>query len=104
VIEALKLWAIKTKAGHPELQKLGYFGSYAVGNWGVGSDLDIIAILGASSKPFEKRLLSWDLSELPVPADLLMYTSAEWHKLELENNRFWQTIQREIVWLELDPG
>ena len=102
VTEALKQWAIKSKTEHPELKKLGYFGSYATGNWGVGSDLDLIAIVDTSPNPFEKRIIGWDLSELPVPIDLLTYTTTEWFKMEYEDNRFWQTLQKEIVWLELE--
>ncbi|MCP4750336.1 MAG: nucleotidyltransferase domain-containing protein [Proteobacteria bacterium] len=100
IIEILETWAIKAKLQHSELEKLGFFGSYARGDWGVGSDLDLVAIVSVASKPFEQRALSWDLSELPVPADLLIYASDEWQRLEKENNRFWHTLRQETIWLE----
>ncbi len=53
---------------------IGYFGSYARGDNGVGSDLDGIVIVKDSKAPFGKRGTEWDLSILPVPFDLLIYT------------------------------
>ena len=52
VIKALKDWMIVEADHQPELIELGYFGSYARGDWGVGSDLDLIAILSHSTIPF----------------------------------------------------
>ena len=57
------------ESARPELIRLGYFGSYANGTWGVGSDLDLVAVVSDSEEPFERRALSWDLALLPVPAD-----------------------------------
>jgi predicted nucleotidyltransferase len=51
---------------------VGYFGSYARGDWGVGSDLDIVAIVSASDDAWDRRARSWDLSGLPVAADLMI--------------------------------
>ncbi len=64
------------------------------GNWGVGSDLDIIVIVERSPEPFERRAACWDTLELPAPADLLIYTAAEWEQHPLQSR-----IQREIVWV-----
>ncbi|MFC1534177.1 nucleotidyltransferase domain-containing protein [Thermodesulfobacteriota bacterium] len=78
----LRRWVKNEAVKHHGLCKLGYFGSYARGDWGVGSDLDLIAIVVESSEPFERRSLSWDLRKIPVPADLLIYTINEWEKLQ----------------------
>jgi hypothetical protein len=45
----------------PEVVALGYFGSYARGDWGGGSDLDSIAVVTETGKPFERRSAGWDL-------------------------------------------
>jgi predicted nucleotidyltransferase len=82
--------------------RLGYFGSYARGDWGVGSDLDLIAIIHHSVEPFERRSLTWDLSTLPVPAELLVYTSGEWESLQKEGGRFARTLGQETVWVYED--
>ena len=99
VREAVYLWAREEVAKHPELLRLGYFGSCARGDWGVGSDLDVIAIVKASSEAFERRALSWSLSSLPVPSDLVVYTEKEWNLLEEKGGRFVSTLSRETVWV-----
>jgi predicted nucleotidyltransferase len=76
---------------------VGYFGSYARGNWGVGSDLDIVVIVPASHDAWERR--AWDLSGLPVPADLLIYTQAEWDRLSRGEGRFARVLTHEVVWV-----
>ncbi len=91
---------VKSRAG---IIKLGYFGSYARGDWGVGSDLDIVAIVDRASEPFERRSLTWDLSPLPVPAELLVYTSTEWQSLQKEGGRFVRTLEQETVWVYEAP-
>jgi hypothetical protein len=84
---------------HPDLLRAGYFGSYARGNWGVGSDLDLVAVVQESGEPFERRAMSWDPSGLPVPADLLVYTAQEWREMQAQGGRFAQTLAQETVWV-----
>jgi predicted nucleotidyltransferase len=79
--------------------RLGYFGSYARGDWGVGSDVDLIAIVESTAEPFERRTLAWDLLDLPVPAELVVYTREEWERMRRAGGRFVRTIERETVWL-----
>lgn len=86
-------------ATHPEVIKLGYFGSLAKGNWGVGSDLDLIVIVKDSSIPFEKRPIAWDFDTLPVPTDILLYTMKEWQDMRKKGGRFVDVIGKEAVWL-----
>jgi uncharacterized protein len=78
--------------------RLGYYGSYARGDWGVGSDLDVIAIVRKTAEPFERRSLGWDLNSLPVPADIIVYTLPEWEKLEQGHTRFFRKLGREAIW------
>ncbi|MCW5983380.1 MAG: nucleotidyltransferase domain-containing protein [Bryobacteraceae bacterium] len=80
------------------MARIGYFGSYALGKWGVGSDLDIIVVVDGASDFFEHRSRNWDLSDLPVPADILVYTAAEWQSPAL-SVRFKAAIERETVWV-----
>lgn len=35
---------------------------YARGDWGVGSDVDLVAVVAAAESPFEHRALEWDLT------------------------------------------
>ncbi len=93
------MWAQKIRQTQPDLRRLGYFGSYARGDWGVGSDLDLVAIVSESPAPFERRGLSWDLSQLPVPAELMVYTEAEWQAMQASGSRFARMLVEEAVWL-----
>ncbi len=99
VRSALAAWVEQEAPRHPGLLRLGYYGSYARGDWGVGSDLDLIAVVESSTAPFERRSLGWETSTLPVPAELLVYTRAEWERLKSEARRFFRTLEREAVWL-----
>ena len=92
-------WAEREAPRRNGLLRLGYFGSYARGEWGVGSDLDLIAIVEHTDTPFERRALEWDLSGLPVPAELLVYTRAEWEEMRGRGARFPSVVEAEAVWL-----
>ncbi len=97
-------WAGEEAPRHPGLLHLGYFGSYARGDAGVGSDLNLIAVVESSSDPFERRALGWDLTPLPVPAELLVYSREEWERLQQEGGRFARTLQQEARWLRLESS
>lgn len=95
VIAALRDWAGRSARERPGVTRIGYAGSYARGDWGVGSDLDLIVIVRESQHPFERRAVEWDATELPVPVDVLVYTQAEWDALE----RGGRSLARETVWV-----
>lgn len=97
--EAVRRWIKTESPRHPDLCRLGYFGSYARGDWGVGSDLDLVAIVRTSTEPFHRRSLNWDLSSLPVPADMLVYTIADWDQLMTSRSLFARTLEREAIWI-----
>lgn len=83
----------------PGLLRLGYFGSYARGDAGVGSDLDLVAVLESSHLPFERRAADWDLTRLPVPAEILVYTAGEWAAMKARGDRFARVLRTESVWV-----
>lgn len=80
VDDAVRRWAGKVLQQRPEVVQIGYFGSYVRGDWGVGSDLDLIIIVKGSEKPFDLRAGEWDTEDLPVQTDVLIYTQEEWQK------------------------
>lgn len=51
VERALRAWAQEEIPRHSGVVQIGYFGSYARGDWGVGSDIDLIAVLADSAEP-----------------------------------------------------
>lgn len=97
VDQAVRRWAERAMRQPNDVLRIGYFGSYARGDWGFGSDLDLIIVVSHSDLPFEERSSEWDVHELPVPTDVLVYTQNEW--LALDNSRFRQTLKREAVWI-----
>jgi predicted nucleotidyltransferase len=97
VDNAVRMWARETAAGRPEVARIGYFGSYARGDWGAGSDLDLVIIVDQCAEPFERRAVDWDATDLPVPADVLVYTEQEWERLS--GGSFVKRIREEAVWV-----
>ena len=98
VLGAAKLWAEKIAKNHPEVLRIGCFGSYTRGDWGVGSDIDLLVIVARSDKPFIYRAADFDATELPVPADVLVYTQDEWQQLQ-RLGRFSEQVKSEVIWL-----
>lgn len=98
VRHALRRWVREAVRCHPDVILIGYFGSYARGDWGVGSDLDLVIVVEHSDLPFERRSAEWDTTPLPVPADLLVYTLSEWEALD-PSRRFTLMLRHETVWL-----
>lgn len=98
VVAALRRWAEGVAAGHPGVFRVGYFGSYARGDWGVGSDLDVVIVVDDTDTPFERRAAGWDATSLPVPADVLVYTADEWHRLA-EGSPMARAMRREVRWV-----
>ncbi|BAT71080.1 nucleotidyltransferase domain protein [Thermosulfidibacter takaii ABI70S6] len=96
--KVLMRWAEEVKKAHPEVKRIGYFGSYARGDWGVGSDLDVIIVVEKSDEPFIRRPLSFDITEFPVCVDLLVYTEEELEKLK-GTGFYGRVIEREVVWV-----
>ncbi|MDW8111675.1 MAG: nucleotidyltransferase domain-containing protein, partial [Candidatus Bipolaricaulota bacterium] len=72
----------------PGLLALGYFGSYARGEQGVGSDLDLVLLVASSDLPPWQRAQRLPLEELPVPTEALVYTLEEWRALARHSPRF----------------
>ncbi|MBT3273230.1 MAG: nucleotidyltransferase domain-containing protein [Spirochaetales bacterium] len=96
---ALNEWAAEVRCTHHGIVRIGYFGSYARGDWGVGSDVDLVIIVEKSDQEKMNRPASFPKDHLPVQADLLVYTSDEWNQLMAADTRFAKTLTKEAVWL-----
>lgn len=98
VDQAVRQWAERVRQQRKDIISIGYFGSYARGDWGVGSDLDLVIIVKSSELPFYRRAIEWDTMELPVPTDVLVYTEAEWPRLD-QHTRFFKMLREETIWV-----
>jgi len=103
VDRAVRIWAAALVQRRGDLQGVAYIGSYARGDWGVGSDLDLIVVLKQSQAPFWQRASDLDLAGFPVPTEALVYTVNEWQTLAEEHGRFFRTIEQEGVWVYRAP-
>lgn len=95
---AARDWA-RGMARRPEVLRIGIFGSYARGDAGVGSDLDLVVVVRDSSIPFQARPAGWHVLDLPVPAEVLVYTEAEWNRLRAAGGRFARMLNSETDWI-----
>lgn len=98
VDQSVRDWVHLLTSEHPEILGVAYFGSYARGDWGVGSDLDVVILIRNSNRPFEERSRDYDTQKLPVPTDLMVYTLEEWRNLDREQP-FFRRLLRETVWV-----
>jgi len=81
----------------PAVQRVLCIGSYARGDWGVGSDLDVIVVLSDSQLSPTERYCRYYPDGLPVPADLSVYTRAEWESLARRSPQLWLRLERELL-------
>jgi hypothetical protein len=56
-------------------------------------------VVASSAERFEDRGRAWDLTPLPVPADVLTYTADEWASLVGEGRRFARVVEDTAVWV-----
>lgn len=101
VFGAIEKWIAGMVASRPEIVRIAVIGSYARNDWGPGSDVDLVLVVREATLPFAERGRLYDASTLPVPADLLVYTQAEFDQLTREDNerRMGAVLAREAVWL-----
>lgn len=102
VIDALKAWAARQRDTHPELIRVGYFGSLADGKrYGFGSDADVVAVVRATTREhWWERPLDFDPPrEVPVDVDLFVYTDREFAGIVARDDAFARDM-RNVVWCE----
>jgi predicted nucleotidyltransferase len=99
VQRAVQAWAMEVAREHADILRIGYFGSYARGDWGFASDLDLIVVMQRCDLPFWQRPREFDTTTLPVPADLLVYSQAEWDDLARQGEYFYRKVSAEVRWI-----
>ncbi len=97
VLAAARAWAAALRQRDPAVERVVCIGSYARGDWGVGSDLDVIVFLTEADLTPLERSKRYSPDNLPVPADLWVYTRAEWERLATDSPQIVQRLQREML-------
>lgn len=93
-------WAHVIRQTHPEIQRIGLFGSYSNDNYTAASDLDVLIIVteSAESRWFMRQAVFNTLS-LPLPVDLFVYTDAEASRMK-ETSAWFRHITHDMTWLD----
>ena len=97
VLSAAHRWATSLRRKDRTVELVLCIGSYARNGWGVGSDLDVIVVLSDTDLSRLQRHARYDPKGLPVPADVWVYTRAEWEALASNSPQLWQRLQREML-------
>ena len=99
VLRQLRAYAKSIKQAHPEVEQVGYFGSYANGTFGPASDVDLLVILRKSAKRFLDRIPDYLPENVSVSCDCFPYTRDEVEKMKRDDNPWICHVLKEAVWL-----
>ena len=79
ILANLKERAQKLLTTHPRVREVGLFGSLVRGNYGPGSDADLLVVLASDSRRFVDRIPEFleYFSGLGISIDVFPYTVAE---------------------------
>ena len=98
-LRQLKDYSESIKRTHPEVERLGYFGSYANDTYGPASDVDLLIILRKSSKRFLDRIPDFLPDNLSICCDVFPYTREEIDRMKQDGNLWICHVLKEVVWL-----
>ncbi len=96
VLSALRAWASDAGRADPRIESITLIGSYARGDWGVGSDADVVVV--RSGGQARGDWVPWP-DEVPVPCDLIVLTPQRMAELQQGRRRYAQVIEAEGVTL-----
>ena len=86
VWRAVEAHAHALAARCPEIEEIRIFGSLVKGTAVPGSDVDLLIVLSASSRPFLDRIPAYLPGAFPCGVDVFPYTRAEITRMAGEGN------------------
>jgi predicted nucleotidyltransferase len=98
ILLQVKEYSEKLKKNHPEVEKVGLFGSYATDEYGPASDVDLLIILKSCSKRFIDRIPDFLPHEIDVGCDCFPYTIDEINRMKNEGNPWILHVIEEAIW------
>ena len=99
VLAAVQDWIKEQQTTHPNLKRVGVYGSYGRGTASVGSDLDLLLVDTLAQGPQHQRLQQWPLERLPLSCDALILTPSELEQLLAEPGKMANALRRDLRWL-----
>ena len=96
---ALRRWAETVAPERPEIVRVGYFGSYASGDYTPASDLDVVVLLSESDRALPQRMLDYLPHPIPVGCEVFPYTTDEVARMRREGSGWWHEIETHAVWV-----
>ena len=98
ILRQVKQYSKNLKSNHPEVEKVGLFGSYVIDQYGPSSDVDLIIILKSSSKRFIDRIPDFIPNNMEVSCDCFPYTIDEINRMNNDGNPWILHVLEEAVW------
>jgi len=99
ILRQLKDYAKSIKCKHPEVERVGFFGSYANDTYGPASDMDLLIILRESSKRFLDRIPDYLPEKFSVSCDVFPYTDEKVERMKQSGTPWICHVLKETVWL-----
>jgi len=99
VLRLSKDYAESIKRTPREVERVGFFGSYANDTYGPASDVDLPVIVRRSDKRFLDVILDYLAENLSVSCDVFPYTNDEIEKMRQDHIPWIRHVLREAVWL-----
>lgn len=101
VLAAARQWVADLRGSRPGVVRVGYFGSYARGDYVPGSDFDVLIEVADSDIPYWRdRGPHFYPAGFPVGIELFVYTSAELARLRAAGDAFLRAVDAEIKWID----
>ena len=97
VLAAARVWAAELRFHDPNLVHVLCVGSCARGDYGVGSDLDVIVIVRTAPDSLVERRRDYEPQGIPVPVDVTVLTQVEWSAFAEKSPLLWRRLQREMI-------
>lgn len=96
---AVARWAEATADSESSLLRVGYVGSFAADGSEEETHLDVVLVVDETDVPPAERVAMWDLAEIPVPTQPLVYTREEWEDLVEDGGWLARKMEEEAVWV-----
>ena len=88
---------LRAKLNQHQIDQAFLFGSVANGRCRNWSDIDVIIVKRTSTPFIERGREFFDLFDMGVPVDILVYTPEEFHALLKDPSPFWHQTQNEMI-------